>query len=222
MAGRSFAPSREGPSRQAFDGMLGFRPGGSARRRERESAYVWQAHRNQQCLESAPGIMLGYLQAAMCMATWPGGDGLTIDDVLDFYAEAVARGQVPDWQQLLCRHPELGAELHAWLAAKDRWQFAYRGASNHTSCRNVFVGETNYRSFMLTEMTLVVSINRVSTERPRTPRSRLGGLLLWRRQPSGVRADPRSRKLPACATNMELAQVGKEGLSSNYKQIGSL
>jgi hypothetical protein len=71
-------------------------------------------------------IMLGYLQAARCVATWPGGDGLTIDDVLDSYAEAVARGQVPDWRQLLRAHPELEAELHAWLAAKDRWQFAFR------------------------------------------------------------------------------------------------
>jgi hypothetical protein len=52
-------------------------------------------------------IMLGYLQAASYVADWPGGDGLTIDDVLDCYAEAVARGQVPDWQQLLRQHPEL-------------------------------------------------------------------------------------------------------------------
>jgi hypothetical protein len=69
-------------------------------------------------------IMLGYLEAAGCVATWPGGDGLTIEDVLDCYAEAVARGKVPDWQQLLSRHPELDAELYAWLAAKDRWKFA--------------------------------------------------------------------------------------------------
>ena len=72
-------------------------------------------------------IMLDFLQAARCVATWPGGDGLTTDDVLDFYAESVARGEVPDWEQLLCRHPEMQAEVHAWLAAKDRWEFGFRG-----------------------------------------------------------------------------------------------
>ena len=66
-------------------------------------------------------IMLRYVQAVV---TWPGGDGLSVDDVLDSYPEAVARGEVPDWRQLLCRYPELDAALHDWMAAKDRWKFA--------------------------------------------------------------------------------------------------
>ncbi len=81
-------------------------------------------------------IMLGYLQAARYVATWPGGDGLTVDDVLDSYAEAAARGEVPDWQQLLCRHPELDTELHVWLAAKDRWKFAVRREARSESGRD--------------------------------------------------------------------------------------
>jgi hypothetical protein len=71
-------------------------------------------------------LLLGHLEAGGVSA-WPGCDGLILEAVLDGYPEAVAAGTVPDWQQLLRQHPELSEALHAWLAAKDRWQFAVRG-----------------------------------------------------------------------------------------------
>jgi hypothetical protein len=71
-------------------------------------------------------VLLGYLQAGG-VGTWPGCDGLTVEGALDCYPAAVAAGGVPDGQQLLRQHPELAVALHAWLAAKDRWQFAGRG-----------------------------------------------------------------------------------------------
>jgi hypothetical protein len=71
-------------------------------------------------------VLLGYLQAAPSVTAWPGGDGLTLEIILDFYPEAVAAGEVPDWQELLRRHTELATQLQTWMAAKDRWQFAFR------------------------------------------------------------------------------------------------
>jgi hypothetical protein len=81
-----------------------------------------------QCESAArrlPEILLGYLQAAQ-VSVWPGVDGLTVDDVVARYPEAVAQGKVPDWLELLRRHPELDAALHVWMADKDRWEFALR------------------------------------------------------------------------------------------------
>jgi hypothetical protein len=69
-------------------------------------------------------VLLSYLQDTRVIEAWPGVDGMTIDDIVGFYPEAVAAGEVPDWQDLLRRHPDLADELQRWLAAKDRWQFA--------------------------------------------------------------------------------------------------
>jgi len=71
-------------------------------------------------------VLLELLQAGPA-ATWPGCDGMTMDDVLDHLPQAVAAGKVAEWHQLLKRHPDLADELLTWLAQKDRWQFAYRG-----------------------------------------------------------------------------------------------
>lgn len=57
------------------------------------------------------------LQAAVFFG-WLGADGLTTADVLECYPAAIARGEVPDWQALRRRHPDLTAELESFLAAK--------------------------------------------------------------------------------------------------------
>ena len=70
-------------------------------------------------------VLLELLQLGP-VGTWPGCDGMTVDDILDHLPQAVADGKVAEWQQLLARHPDIADELLNWLAEKDRWQFAYR------------------------------------------------------------------------------------------------
>ena len=70
-------------------------------------------------------ILLAYLEAAG-IPDWPGGDGLTLQDALDYYPEAVANGVVPDWQEVRHMHPDLDPALHNYLARADRWEFAIR------------------------------------------------------------------------------------------------
>jgi hypothetical protein len=62
------------------------------------------------------GILLGFLDASG-VCTWPGVDGLTVDDVLRCYPQAIAAGKVPDWPELQRRYPELVPELQTLLAA---------------------------------------------------------------------------------------------------------
>ena len=66
--------------------------------------------------QSLRDIMLGFLQAGG-VCTWPGADGLTVDDVLRCYPAAIAVGKVPDWPELQRRYPALAPEIQKLLGA---------------------------------------------------------------------------------------------------------
>jgi hypothetical protein len=62
----------------------------------------------------AQDVLLGYLEDSL-VPPWPGGDGLTLDDVLRDYATAIASGGVPDARTLRLHHPELAEALTSVL-----------------------------------------------------------------------------------------------------------
>jgi hypothetical protein len=62
-------------------------------------------------------LLLDYLRAT---STWPGTDGLTLEDVLNCHPEVRGAWENPDWQRFGRDHPELAAALRAWLARNGR------------------------------------------------------------------------------------------------------
>jgi hypothetical protein len=62
-----------------------------------------------------PAVLLAYLDGVTAPAL-PGGDGLTLEDVLSCYPAAVSTGQVPDRRQLCERHPDLAGEVEAFFS----------------------------------------------------------------------------------------------------------
>jgi hypothetical protein len=62
-------------------------------------------------------ILLDYLRASRVLG-WPGADGLTEDDIVNYYPQAIAAGEVPGWHDLEQRFPSLTDDLRVWLSAK--------------------------------------------------------------------------------------------------------
>jgi hypothetical protein len=69
-----------------------------------------------------PGELLRQMLIASLRASravgWPGADGLTEEDIVNCYPQAIAAGEVQGWHELQDRFPTLAEELQALRLAK--------------------------------------------------------------------------------------------------------
>ncbi len=63
---------------------------------------------------AAAELLLGFLRRAG-LPSWPGADGLTVQDILQVYPQAAAAGRVPTPRALLALHPHLAEALQHLL-----------------------------------------------------------------------------------------------------------
>ena len=66
--------------------------------------------------EQVKAILLGYLEHR-AGHLWPGGDGLTLDEMIRSYPQAMRARLVPDLSELRRRVPDLDAALAEWFDA---------------------------------------------------------------------------------------------------------
>ncbi len=64
-----------------------------------------------QCLR---GVLLDLMMSPNALS-WPGADGLTVEDVLAAYIPASEQRRVPDQEELIRRHPELTPEIRTFF-----------------------------------------------------------------------------------------------------------
>jgi hypothetical protein len=70
-------------------------------------------------IRRAEDLLLTYLQIGK-VSTWPGTDGMLIEDVLSYYSEAVVAREVPDCDEIGRLHADLVPALQALWARLDR------------------------------------------------------------------------------------------------------
>jgi hypothetical protein len=86
-------------------------------REKKEGRMVVEPDEHKTLKDLLQQVLLEYLLGSRAVS-WPGADGLTEDDVVNCYPQAVADGEVPDCPELRRRHPELIPALQALWAAK--------------------------------------------------------------------------------------------------------
>jgi hypothetical protein len=81
--------------------------------------------------ESLRHLLITYLRASKFVG-WPGTDGLTEDDIVNCYPQAISAGNVPGWHELQIRFPGLASELQALRSAKG-WIESATGSARMSS-----------------------------------------------------------------------------------------